>query len=55
MAEMDGEDVHGQPDAVYADRQRQNIIVSTGKVDVLRFTHRDLPGVGRVVREALGR
>lgn len=55
VAEMDGHEVHGEPSAVYADRYRQNLIVATGRVDVLRFTHRDLPGVGQVVRRMLGR
>lgn len=55
VAEMDGQDVHAAPGAVYADRRRQNLVIGTGQVDVLRFTHRDLPGVGRVVRGVLGR
>jgi len=53
VAEMDGQDVHAEPRAVYADRERQNRIVGTGQVDVLRFTIRDLPGMGQVVRGVL--
>lgn len=55
VAEMDGQELHAEPSAVYADRLRQNLIVGTGQVDVLRFTSRDLPGVGRTVRAVLGR
>ncbi len=46
--EMDGREVHVGP--VFADRRRQNAIAATGRVDLLRFTGRDLPGgVGREV------
>ncbi|BDZ41160.1 hypothetical protein GCM10025865_04590 [Paraoerskovia sediminicola] len=55
VAEIDGRDVHGAPDAVYADRARQNALVSTGQIDVLRFTARDLGQIGSTVRRALNR
>jgi len=42
VAEIDGRGPHSQPDALYGDRSRQNAIVATGRVDVLRFTARDL-------------
>ncbi|WP_139123144.1 type IV toxin-antitoxin system AbiEi family antitoxin domain-containing protein [Cellulosimicrobium cellulans] len=54
VAEMDGQDVHAAPDAVYADRVRQNRLVASGAVDVLRFTGRDVPGrVGTAVAALL--
>ena len=56
VAEMDGKEFHSDPLAVYADRHRQNLVVSTRKVDILRFTAADLPGgVGACIRRALGR
>lgn len=42
LAELDGRDVHGTPDAVYADRHRQNALLATGAVDLVRFTHADV-------------
>jgi hypothetical protein len=45
VAEIDGEEVHSAPVAVYADRARQNRMVSTGRFIVLRFTNQDLDGV----------
>ncbi|MCB7136735.1 type IV toxin-antitoxin system AbiEi family antitoxin domain-containing protein [Cellulosimicrobium marinum] len=53
VAEIDGREVHDAPDAVYADRARQNLLVATGRVDVLRFTGRDVGRIGRTVRAAL--
>jgi len=53
VAELDGQDVHDAPAAVYADRARQNLLVTTGRVDVLRFTGRDVGTIGRTVRAAL--
>ena len=54
VAEVDGKEVHDLPEAAYADRSRQNGLVSTGRFSVLRFTVRDLDGVmSRTVRRAL--
>ncbi|MFC8192796.1 hypothetical protein ACFUMH_14155 [Cellulomonas sp. NPDC057328] len=47
VAEIDGAGVHGAPDALFADRTRQNALVAAG-VDVLRFTARDLATTGVV-------
>ncbi|MFC8923815.1 hypothetical protein [Cellulosimicrobium sp. NPDC057127] len=56
VAEMDGRDVHAAPDAVYADRTRQNRLVASGSIEVLRFTGRDVPGgVGTAVASFLAR
>ena len=56
MAEMDGADVHSDPVAVYADRTRQNRLVASGRIELLRFTGRDVPGgVGSTVRAFLAR
>jgi hypothetical protein len=55
VAELDGRDVHDDPVAVYADRLRQNLLVATGQVDVLRFTGRDVGTIGRTVRGTLVR
>lgn len=43
VAEIDGAGPHGTPEAIYADRIRQNAVVATGMVDMLRFTAADLP------------
>ena len=40
IGEADGEDVHGAPEALYADRVRANFFVVAG-VDIVRFTWRD--------------
>ncbi|MBD8080489.1 type IV toxin-antitoxin system AbiEi family antitoxin domain-containing protein [Cellulosimicrobium arenosum] len=53
VAELDGMDVHDAPAAVFADRQRQNTLVATGRLDVLRFTGRDVGTIGRTVRKVL--
>jgi len=55
VAELDGQDVHSTPHAVFADRARQNRLVATGRIDVLRFTGRDVGTIGRAVRAALHR
>lgn len=56
VVEIDGVVVHGQLAAAYADRERQNEIVSGGGVVVLRFTAADLRRRGYVparIRTAL--
>ncbi|MGC5165759.1 type IV toxin-antitoxin system AbiEi family antitoxin domain-containing protein [Luteimicrobium sp. DT211] len=54
VAEVDGKEIHDVPEAAFADRSRQNGLVSTGKFSVLRFTSADLDGVmARTVRRAL--
>lgn len=55
VAELDGQDVHSTPHAVFSDRTRQNTLVATGRIDVLRFTGRDVGTIGRTVRAALHR
>ena len=56
VAEVDGKEVHDVPDAAYADRSRQNGLVSTGRFTVLRFTGRDVYGeMSRTVRRTLRR
>lgn len=40
LVEIDGQDVHSRPDALFADRARQNRIV-TGRTVVRRYTGRD--------------
>ncbi|MFC8734048.1 hypothetical protein ACFT5B_16470 [Luteimicrobium sp. NPDC057192] len=55
VAEVDGKEVHDLPAAAFADRTRQNGLVSSGRFEVLRFTGADLDGVmARTVRRALG-
>lgn len=46
IAELDGAEVHEAPGAVLRDRARQNDLVGSGRVDVVRFTGRDLAGPG---------
>ncbi len=54
VAEVDGKEVHDVPEAAFADRSRQNRLVTTGRFTVLRFTGRDVHGVmSRTVRRAL--
>ncbi|WP_265522969.1 type IV toxin-antitoxin system AbiEi family antitoxin domain-containing protein [Oerskovia flava] len=50
IAEIDGAEVHDTPSALFADRTRQNSLVTSGRVHVLRFTARDLGGDGTVAR-----
>jgi very-short-patch-repair endonuclease len=57
LGEADGVDVHGQPDAVFKDRWRQNELASAGWI-IIRFTWRDTlqpDYVVYVVRKALAR
>lgn len=42
VAEVDGAGPHGTPDALFRDRWRQNAVVATGRVDLLRFTAADV-------------
>jgi len=55
VAELDGTEVHDTPEAVFRDRTRQNLWVSTGGVDVLRFTPRDSGSIAPAIRRALRR
>ncbi|ROS79064.1 hypothetical protein [Cellulomonas sp. PhB143] len=55
VAELDGRDVHGSPEAVYADRVRQNAMLSTGRVVLLRFTSADLPRLAATIGRELAR
>jgi very-short-patch-repair endonuclease len=52
--EADGRDVHSQPDALYRDRHRQNLLVAQGWT-VLRATWQDLPENGGDVVEMVAR
>lgn len=56
LVEVDGRDVHGRLEALYADRQRQNRLTGRSTI-VLRFTGRDAREgrVGPTVRETLRR
>src|SRR5699024_8275847 len=48
IAELDGIQVHGAPDPLYADRHRQNrLLTETGAI-VLRFTSADLRQPGAI-------
>src|SRR5699024_10143267 len=56
VAEIDGRSVHGAPQALFADRVRQNRLLSIPGIAVPRLTFQDLPARGaiaRAVREAL--
>jgi hypothetical protein len=58
LLEVDGAEVHGSPDALYRDRQRQNLLVTEGRAVVLRATSKELkvPGVlGRQMAAQLRR
>lgn len=58
IAEIDGREFHERPDALLRDRSRQNALVSSGRVDILRFTATDLSTraiVPSTVRTALNR
>ncbi|NKY39302.1 type IV toxin-antitoxin system AbiEi family antitoxin domain-containing protein [Cellulomonas septica] len=50
VAEIDGREVHETPRAVLHDRRRQNAVVRTGRVELLRFTAADLGPSGALVR-----
>ncbi|WP_135849088.1 PDDEXK family nuclease [Serinibacter arcticus] len=61
IVEIDGRSVHERAEALLADRHRQNALVGTGRVMILRFTADDLrregyvPGVIRAaLRVAMG-
>ncbi len=56
VVEMDGRDVHSSPEAVFADRERQNRLLVEAKVTLLRFTGQDLghrSAIPMAVRRAL--
>ncbi|MGC5167755.1 type IV toxin-antitoxin system AbiEi family antitoxin domain-containing protein [Luteimicrobium sp. DT211] len=53
VAELDGSEIHDTPAAVFKDRTRQNLWVSTGVVDVLRFTPRDSGSIAPAICRAL--
>lgn len=58
IAEIDGREVHESPTAVFHDRARQNALVHTGRVDLLRFTARDVASrstIPAAVRAVLAR
>ncbi|WP_166850694.1 type IV toxin-antitoxin system AbiEi family antitoxin domain-containing protein [Isoptericola sp. BMS4] len=55
VVEMDGSEFHSAPEAVRADRLRQNRIVSTGRVDVLRYGYEVLDVLAQEVRSFLNR
>lgn len=42
VVEIDGAGPHSAPRALFGDRERQNAIVATGRIDMLRFTARDV-------------
>ena len=52
LAEIDGAGPHATPQALFEDRRRQNAIVGTGRVDVLRFTAADIAS-GRLLPAAV--
>ncbi|WP_148076648.1 hypothetical protein [Cellulomonas sp. PhB150] len=41
LAEVDGKEIHDAPQALYGDRERQNRLLTTGEVDLLRFIRAD--------------
>lgn len=49
IAEIDGRSVHDRPAALLHDRRRQNALVGTGRVEILRFAAADLGPRGRMV------
>ncbi len=46
IAEIDGREFHEAPEALLRDRRRQNDLVATGRVDILRFTAVDIATPG---------
>lgn len=50
LVEIDGVSVHGRPEALFHDRERQNRIMLAGRHTTLRFTARDV-GTGRIVAQ----
>ncbi|MGC0143694.1 hypothetical protein [Pseudactinotalea sp. Z1732] len=56
IVEMDGRQVHSEPEALFRDRQRQNRLLAEADATILRFTSRDLRPSGTIanqVRQAL--
>lgn len=50
LVEIDGRDVHEAPQALLRDRRRQNALLATGQVTILRFTSHDLGPDGQLTR-----
>lgn len=48
IAEIDGAGPHAEPEALFADRERQNAVLGTGRVDMLRFTAREVASRGLI-------
>lgn len=58
IAEIDGREFHESPEAVLHDRRRQNALLATGRVDLLRFTSTDIAArtaIPTAIRAALTR
>jgi hypothetical protein len=58
IAEIDGREFHESPRAVLHDRRRQNALITSGRVDLLRFTAADIAArhvIPAAIRDALGR
>ena len=58
IAEIDGREFHESPEAVLHDRRRQNALLTTGRVDLLRFTWPDITArtvIPAAIRAALRR
>ncbi|KQR17582.1 hypothetical protein ASF78_09995 [Cellulomonas sp. Leaf334] len=58
IAEIDGREFHERTDALLHDRHRQNALILSGQVDLLRFTSRDVATRGALptaIRRALAR
>ncbi len=56
VAEIDGREFHETPEAVLHDRRRQNALLATGDVDLLRFTSADIAArtvIPMAIRSAL--
>lgn len=51
IVEMDGQQVHSEPDALYRDRQRQNRLLTNAGAILLRFTSHDLHRPGSIAHE----
>jgi hypothetical protein len=48
IAEIDGREFHDRPEALLRDRARQNALLNTGQIDLLRFTAKDIRTPGSV-------
>lgn len=48
LVEIDGAGPHGSPDALFADRARQNAVLASGRAVMLRYTAGDLANRGLV-------